>query len=367
MMPLGESAAVIFAGQVSDSKIGPSRIQTQIKFKPNSRHQINTTASIGRLGTLEKNGHKESLGQLSFQALDEWTVREGVIVVFGFDYSRFVGAGKDSSLSPRLGFQFDVDPKTRFRAAYTTQTEKKSWSDVIDLEDAPVAFQEPVAVDDLVTVKGKPQLNKSSRFEFGVERVLDNKSSVEAAAFFDLTAGQGVGLANIPLDTLEGTGFAEMVANQQGKTQGLRVVYNRRINSTLSAGAGYSAGIGQKLSPEGLKDPSDVFDQGFFQSFFGRLTADFDTGTNVQTIFRLSPQATVFAIDPFQGRLAIYDPSLSVMITQSLPTLGLPFHAQAMVDARNVFGFSTGVNTDEGFLRLNSQQRMLRGGILVRF
>ena len=55
------------------------------------------------------------------------------------------------------------------------------------------------------------------------------------------------------------------------------------------------------------------------------------------------------------------------MITQSLPTLGLPFHAQAMVDARNVFGFSTGVSTDDGILRLNSQQRMLRGGILVRF
>jgi len=84
-------------------------------------------------------------------------------------------------------------------------------------------------------------------------------------------------------------------------------------------------------------------------------------------VFRLSPEATVFAIDPFQGRLAIYDPSLSVMITQSLPTLGLPFHAQAMVDARNLFGFSTGVNTDDGILRLNSQQRMLRGGILVRF
>jgi hypothetical protein len=367
MIPLGESAAVIFAGQASSSKIGPSRIETQLKFKPNSRHQINASASIGRLGTLEKDGHEVSLGQLSLQALDEWTVREGVIVVFGFDYSRFVGAGKDSSLSPRLGFQFDVDPKTRFRAAYTTQTEQKTWADVIDLEDAPVAFQEPVAVEDFVTVKGKPQLNKSSRFEFGIERVLDNKSSVEATAFFDLTAGRGVGLANIPLDTLEDTGFGEMVANQQGKTQGVRVVYNRRISSMLSAGAGYAAGTGQKLSPTGLKDPSDIFDQGFFQSFFGRLTADFDTGTNVQTIFRLSPQATVFAIDPFQGRLAIYDPSLSVMITQSLPTLGLPFHAQAMVDARNVFGFSAGVNTDDGFLRLNSQQRMLRGGILVRF
>jgi hypothetical protein len=169
------------------------------------------------------------------------------------------------------------------------------------------------------------------------------------------------------MDSLEGTEFGDMVADQQGRTQGIRVVYNRRINSTFSAGAGYAAGMGQKLSEAGLTDPANFFEPSFFQSLFGRLSADFSTGTNVQTIFRLSPQATVFAIDPFQGRLAIYDPSLSVLVTQNLPTLGLPIHAEAMVDARNLFGVQTGANTDDGFIRINSQQRMLRGGILVRF
>jgi hypothetical protein len=367
LIPLGESAAILFAGQVSSTKAGPSRLEAQLKFKPNARHQLKAGTSIGRLGTFERGGRQDTLGQLSVQALDEWTVREGVIVVFGLDYSRFLGAGNDSSLSPRLGFQFDIDSKTRFRAAYTAQTEQRSWADAIELEDTQVAFQEPVAVNDLVAVNDKPQLNKSRRFEFGIERVLDNKSSIEAAAFFDLTTGRGVGLANIPLDTLEGTGFGELVANQQGKAQGLRLAYNRRINSVLSAGAGYSFGTGQKLSPAGLTDPSKIFEQGFFQTLFGKLTADFDTGTNVQTIFRLSPQATVFAIDPFQGRLAIYDPSLSVLVTQSLPTLGLPFHAQAVIDARNLFGLQNSISTDDGILKINSQQRTLRGGILVRF
>jgi hypothetical protein len=87
----------------------------------------------------------------------------------------------------------------------------------------------------------------------------------------------------------------------------------------------------------------------------------------VRTIFRFSPQATVFAIDPFQGRLAIYDPSLSVMITQSLPSLGLPIRAEAIVDARNILDFQTGVSGEEGSLKLNSGRRILRGGILVRF
>ena len=68
------------------------------------------------------------LGQFSLQGTDEWNVREGVILVFGLDYSRFLGAGDDFSLSPRLGLQFDIDAKTRFRAAYTTQTEERTWS-----------------------------------------------------------------------------------------------------------------------------------------------------------------------------------------------------------------------------------------------
>jgi hypothetical protein len=364
-VPITENAEIILAGQASSGKNGPSRIEAQLKLRPNARHQLGFTAGGGRLGTLTSNGIDRSLSELSFQALDQWTVREGVVFVFGADYSRLVGAGTDASLTPRLGFQYDLDSKTRFRAAYTAPTDKRTWGDVADLEDTQVAFQEPVEVQDLI-VNGHPQLNKSRRFEFGVERVLDNRSSIETTAFLDTTLGRGVGLANLPFDMLDGAGFGTLVADQQGKTQGLRVVYNRRLASNMSAAAGYSFGNGQRLSGD-ISDPSKIFENGFFQSLFGQLSADFKTGTNVQTIFRFSPEATVFAIDPFQGRLAIYDPSLSVMVTQTLPTFGIPVHAEAIVDARNLFDISNSVNTDDGTLRINSQRRVLRGGILVRF
>ena len=168
-------------------------------------------------------------------------------------------------------------------------------------------------------------------------------------------------------DSLDPAGFSEFTANQQGGAQGFRVVYSRRLSGQFSAAAGYSFGMGQKLSGEGISDPANLFQNDLFQSFFGQFEADLRTGTSVKTIFRLSPQATVFAIDPFQGRLAIYDPSLSVLLTQNLPTLGLPFRAEAIVDARNLFGFQTGVVGEEGSLTMHSQRRALRGGILVRF
>lgn len=367
LVPLTENAEIVFAGQAGLGKHSPQRLETQLKFRPSDTHQIRLNTSFGSIGSIGIDDDEKFLSQFSVQALDEWKVRDGVILVFGLDYSRFVGAGDDYSLSPRLGMQFDIDAKTRFRTAYTTQTEDRTWSRAIELEDSQVLFREPVSMRDFVIESGKPRMNRSSRFEFGIERVLDNKSSIEMNAFFDATLGRGVGMTSLAFDALDSAGFSEFTGNQQGNAQGLRIVYTRRLNGRFSTSAGYSFGSGQKLSDEAVSNPAELFQNDLFHSFFGQFEADLKTGTNVKTIFRLSPQATVFAIDPFQGRLAIYDPSLSIMVTQNLPNLGLPFHAEAVVDARNLFGFQTGVLGEEGSLRINSQQRALRGGILVRF
>lgn len=367
LLPVSEDAEVVLAGQTGIGKNAPQRFEVQAKFRPVADHQVRVNGSIGSLGSFVGDGEEKSVGQLSVQALDEWKVREGVIVVFGVDYARFIGAGDDFSISPRLGLQFDLDAKTRFRSAYTAHTEERTWSKAVELEDSQVIFRDPASIDDFVVESGKPLLNKSNRLEFGIERVLDNSSSIEANAFFDTTLGRGVGLTSLPFSSPAGHAFDEFVGNQQGSARGFRVVYSRRLNGHFSTAAGYSFGSGQKLSDQALSNPADLFENDIFQSFYGQFEADLKTGTNVKTVFRLSPQATVFAIDPFQGRLAIYDPSLSIMVTQSLPNLGLPFHAEAVVDARNLFDFQTGVAGDEGSLRLNSHRRALRGSILVRF
>ncbi len=367
LQPLSENAEIVFAGQTGTNDSAPQRFETTLKFRPNETHQIRLNTSVVRLGEIKSDNDEKSLGQVSFQAFDEWKVRSGVILVFGFDYSQFVGAGNDFSISPRLGLQYDVNSKTRFRTAYTTQTEEQTWQNAVELEDTQILFQEPVAIQDFVVENGKPQMNKSTRFEFGVERILDKKSNIEANVFFDTTINRGVGINSFPLNALDGNTFSEFVSNQQGTAQGIRVVYTRRLNGTFSTSAGYAFGNGQRLSEKAISNPENVFKSDFFQTFIGQVDADFKTGTQVKTIFRLSPQATVFAIDPFQGRLAIYDPSLSVLVTQSLPNWGFPIRAEAMLDARNLFDFQTGVNGEEGSLRLNSQGRTLRGGILVRF
>lgn len=369
LQPISEDAEIVFAGQSGTSRRAPQRFETTFKFRPNDKHQVSVKGAVARLGAVEADGAaQQSLGQISVQAFDEWKVRSGVILVFGFDYSRFLGAGDDFSVSPRFGLQFDIDSKTRFRTAYTTATEERTWASVAELEETQVLFREPVSMQEFVVENEKPQMAKNSRLEFGVERILDNKSSIEANAFFDAFSNRGVGLTALPFNSLNGENIADFVVNQQGGAQGVRVVYTRRLSSRFSTSAGYAFGSGQKLSGEAISNPAAIFETDFFQTFYGQFDADLQrTGTQIKTIFRLSPEATVFAIDPFAGRMAIYDPSLSVKVIQSLPNLGLPFRAQAILDARNLFDYQTGALGEEGSLRLNSQGRILRGGILVRF
>jgi hypothetical protein len=361
LQPLGANAEILIAGQAGISKVAPQRLETALKFRQNSKNQVRASLAVAKIGRF----NEKDLGQVSAQATNEFRVKDGVVLVYGIDYSQFIGAGNSFSISPRLGFQYEVNDKTRINSSFTTQNQEQTWSRAIELEDTSVVFREPVNTQNIaVSEDKKPLMKKAKRFEFGVERVLDNRSNIEATAFFDSFTGRGVGLVNLPDNFLNSQTFT---ATQNGNAQGLRIVYTRRVNEIFTVAAGYSFGKGQKLSGEGVTSPKKAFQDSYFQTLVGQINANLRTGTKVNTIFRFSPQATIFAIDPFQGKLAIYDPSLSVFVTHPLPNLGLPFKATAIIDARNLFEVQTGINGDNGTFRLNSQNRILSGGISVKF
>jgi len=333
------------------------------------RHRLSLSGGGARLfSVIGGRSERNRLGQVSVRAVDEWIVRDGVVVVMGVDYSRFTGAGGDSAITPRFGVQFDANARTRVRASYAPGGDESTVQSAVNFEEGPVLFRQPTT-QPVAFVGGRAVMGQSRRLEFGVQRVLDSRSNVEAAAFMDMTSGRGVGLMAMPLSAFSGDpsmAIAE-VANQNGSARGMRVVYSRRLNHVWSASAGYSFGRGQKLSAQGITNPGDLFSNGFFQTAALQVAGDLSTGTHVQTVFRFSPQATVFAIDPFAGRLAVYDPSLSVEITQDLPTFGLPVRAQAIIDARNLFDFQTRTSNAETLLETGTYARSVRGGILVRF
>ena len=369
-LPTSEHIDLVFAGQTGIGAGAPQRFETTARLQVNERHRVNLTGGGARLFAVldGKTNVRRPLSQMSVRAVDEWIVRDGLVVVLGVDYSRFIGAGNAASISPRLGIQFDANARTRVKAAYAPGGDETAVQSAANFEAGDVIFKQPLA-QPVAFVGGRAVMGRSRRLEFGIERVLDNRSQVEATAFLDMTSGRGVGLMATPLSAFSGDSAAALlsVANQEGSARGVRLVYSRRLNDVWSASAGYSFGRGQKLSPNGITNPAELFSDGFFQTGAMQVAGDWSTGTHVRTVFRFSPQATVFAIDPFAGRLEVYDPSLSIQVTQDLPTFGLPVRAQAVIDARNLLDFQSRTRNGETILEVGPKGRSLRGGISVRF
>lgn len=370
-MPASERVDLIFAGQTGNSRGAPQRFEVKGLIHANDRHHLSVGAGGMRRGNpiapAGKNDER-NVGQLSVRAIDEWLVRDGVVIVMGLDYSRFIGAGGAHSITPRIGIQFDPNSRTRVKAAYAPGGDETNVQSVAGFEGDQIVFT-GANVQPIAYVDGQAVMARSRRFEIGAERILDNDSSVEATAFFDTTSGRGVGLLSMPLSAFSGAEGEALsnVANQQGSARGVRVVYTRRLNSVWTASAGYSFGRGQRLSARGITSPGELFQNGFFQTAALQIGAGLGRGTHVRTVFRFSRDATVFAIDPFAGRLGVYDPSLSIQVTQDLPTFGLPLHAEAIIDARNLLDIQPSTDNGEILTLVSTTRRSVRGGISLRF
>jgi Carboxypeptidase regulatory-like domain len=369
-----DNVDLIFAAQAASGPNAPERFEARTHVRAAQRHRLEMSFGAVRFGKSawlsagDQANAQARMGQVSVRAIDEWIVRDGIVVVLGLDYSRFLGAGGARSIDPRIGIQYDVNARTRVKAAYAPGGDEDSIQSVAAFEGTKVAFREarkrPVAF-----VDGRAVMDRSHRLEFGVERVLDNNSNLEGVAFLDTTSGRGVGLLSTPMTAFSGAAAEAFitVANQQGASQGMRLVYTRRLSRMWTASAGYSFGRGQRLAAGDISQPTEVFESGFFQTGALQLDAGFDTGTNIRTVLRFSPNATVFAIDPFAGRLAVYDPSLSVQVTQELPSFGLPVRAEAVLDARNLLDLQPSTDNGEILTQLGTGRRSVRGGISLRF
>ena len=239
--PISDQVELIFSGQTGTGD-APERVEATTRFRVGDRHRVGVTASGVRfeapVWTSRLNDQADLHGQVSLRAVDEWIVRDGIVIVMGLDYSRFIGAGGAQAFTPRFGVQYDANARTRVKAAFASGGDEDGIQSVATFEDEQVVFRSQ-AMRPVAFIDGQAVLERSHRLEFGMERVLDNSSNVEATAFFDTTSGRGVGLLSGPASAFSGkAGEAFIdVANQQGSSRGVRVVYTRRLNRVWTASA----------------------------------------------------------------------------------------------------------------------------------
>src|SRR5258707_325512 len=85
-LPASERIDLIFAGQTGIGSGAPQRFETTARVRVNSHHRVNLTGGAASLPLWTAGGAiggsaKHSLGQMSVRAIDEWIVRDGVVVV----------------------------------------------------------------------------------------------------------------------------------------------------------------------------------------------------------------------------------------------------------------------------------------------
>jgi hypothetical protein len=399
---LGGNFEVAFIGQRGVGDLAPQRLAAIATFRPNAAHQITSMVGYGQVG-LYRTPYREidaldeadgglpvrspsrmfnvrpdrtSLDQISVSATDSWQVFRPLLVIYGFDYSRFIGSVNErDSVLPRFAVQYSPSSRLRMSAAVTPGSDQRLNSlESFNSENIQTSFESAPAE---VAYSDSPILDRSQRFEIGVERAFgEGGASIEASAFYDMISGHAVGLLALPLEASPETQatfqqVAHQITAMNGAARGVRVMFNRRINGHVTASAGYSFGRGSRLdnAPISTIAPSQLFRGGFFQVATAKLDIDFSeqTGTRVSTVIRLSPSAVVFAIDPFAGRMSVYDPNINVYVTQELPSFGLPVRWEALVDVRNLLNQVLGA--EDGGLQLASARarRTMRGGLAFRW
>jgi hypothetical protein len=393
-------------GQHGAGQLAPQRLSAIATMRPSDRHQLTASIGYGHMTLARKmnlntdapdvigdfgaviprqNAHPisnsmadgRSLDQLSVSAVGEWQVFQPLLVIYGFDYSRFLGsaARQNESMLPRFAVQYSPSARTRLNAALTPGSNQNRQSiESFDTENIQTTFENSppeIAFDDY------PILDRSRRVEAGIERLFgDGDSALEASAFYDFVSGHGVGILALPLEASPETQatfqqVAYQVTAMNGAARGVRLMYKRNINDHISASVGYSFGRGERFNKIDIDSsrPGEVFKGGFFQVATAKLDLDFthETGTRVSTVIRLSPSAVVFAIDPFAGRMSVYDPNINIYVTQDLPNFGLPLRWQALVDVRNLLDQSSGVEDGMFQLMAARTRRTVRGGLAFRW
>jgi hypothetical protein len=279
---------------------------------------------------------------------------------------------------PRLAVQYSPSSRLRLNAAVTPgASERPNSLEGFNSENIQASFESAPAE---VANSDAPILDRSQRFEVGFERSFgrggERDTSIEASGFYDVISGHPVGLLALPLEASPETQatfqqVAHQITAMNGAARGVRVMLNRRFNHHLKASAGYSFGRGSRLddAPVSQVTPAQFLRGGFFQVATAKLDLDFteQTGTRVSTVIRLSPTAVVLAIDPFAGRMNVYDPNINVYVTQELPSLGLPMRWEALVDIRNLLNQALGAEDGAVQLANARARRMVRGGLAFRW
>ena len=341
------NATVTVSGQYNESPWDPKGASALYEFEPLDGHQTQIGLDVRQGIILDDLFAAEELKQIQVSYSDKFYITETLRAEQGAEFGHAEGRYSNNYFRPRGGISWVPDQDTVFHASVSTQ--------------APNRVEDPIRSREYFEqVNLPPSYEHYLHAEAGVSRFLDDATKVSVAAFQDRTNYRALFV------TAEGGRHGLLIfGSKEQPSQGIRFFVNREFNG-FETGVGYTVATAPGIAPTAttLDEIRDHISQQRFHVVTARVKTDFNlTNTQLTAVYRWVSRYAAGAIDPYQQSAEYSDPSLSISITQNLPTFGaIPAKVQAILDARNLFEQPVGSRT-----QLTVSPRYVKGGINIRF
>jgi hypothetical protein len=314
----------------------------------------------------------------TFQALalttsDSITLADVLDLNVGSELQAIQFMGRQNAFRPFASADLHLSPNTVVEYSYRTTRPNSRISKGFDSSPADLSETNPrlslTGFSTAVESAHHHELSFSHRM---------GASSVQFAGYSDRIANPallGVGElssagGDILPDIYSGT-FT--YGGTQLRTQGMRAVFERKLDADLTASLDYSYGgvLDLDNSGQALDMAKASMRTAERHAFGGKLKGKLPrAGTQWIASYRWTSGQALTPVDLFDSSPGQVDPFLNVFIRQPIPNLGfLPAHMEVLVEIRNLLaqGYVPVLGEDGRTLYLVQSARALRGGVAFSF
>jgi len=348
-------------------------IRTSYKHQMANGSTPEISFTMRRLSSPDWGLHNADLQALALATSDDITVGDVLELKFGSELQSIQFLGKVTAVRPFGSISAHLSPDTVLTYRYATSRPDSRGEK--GFESAPADLSE---ADPRVSMAGySAALEKAHHQEIALSH-RDGDNSVQVAMYSDRIADPaltGVGEfasvnGEVLPDPLSGT-FTYQGRNFQ--TQGVRLVFERKVARDISATMDYSyGGVLDLENPEArLQDARESSVVRYRHALDAKLSGSTPcTKTRWIASYGWTSGRALTSVDMFNTSAGQADPFLDVFLRQPIPgTSSLPGHMDVVVEIRNLLaqGYVPVFGQDGHTVYLVQSARAVRGGVAFSF
>ena len=314
-----------------------------------------------------------ALEAIGFSAHDSTTIADRIQLDYGGDLQAIQFGERVSAFRPFGSVSFLVRPGTMLRYRYATSEPDMRAAKGFDTAPADLSESGPR----MSLVDSQPALERARHHELSLSQRL-GRNNLQVAVYADQVSNAalvGVGEVGTAIPGLLPDLYSGTFSYNGGtlSTNGVRVVYARRLAADITATADYSYGGVLDLARPAAdwSELQEALENVRRHSITGKLAGSVP-GSKTRWIasYKWTSGEALTPVDLFNASRGQADPYLNVFLRQPLPNVSfLPARMEAIVDLRNLLaqGYIPVVAPDGQTVYLVQSARSVRGGVAFTF